>query len=366
MNPQLLTKLYHKSAKLLELLPEKQQIKIASLGRSYFMQQFANQKLKSHFVPDEKFSRKLWGIEFRSPIMNAAGMFKNGEAYDVVAALGAGGYIGGTSTSNSRVGNSKDSIKLPFITLPNSHVAINWLGLPNLGDDILSRRIITQNKISGCPIAWSVMRSPDFTEMEGLDKLINSLFLYQENELIDFLELNESCPNVKSGGGSIIPRLAVVSEKFLKNRNRHLPVVVKLSNDVSPEIIETLLPEIIRLGFDGVNLGNTSTSYAKYSSIINESDKLLFDFFTKTFGGGVSGVVLNHDSLKLCSVAAEIVAKMHLDREFHIIRTGGVSSVADIIDAERAGCSLNQWYTGFFDRYNVDGNAVYHNMLKVM
>lgn len=364
MNLSLLTRAYHCAQSILELLSDKQQVKISSLGRAFFMKQFVNHRVKMQFVPDVKYSRKLWGIEFRSPIMNSAGMFKNGEGYDVVAAMGAGAYIGGTSTSNPRRGNEKDGVNLPFITLPNSNLAVNWLGLPNLGDEQLSKKIITDNKIVGCPIGWSVMRSPDFSEDEGMQLLINSLFLYQDNPQIDFIEVNESCPNVQNGGGSIIPRLTMISEQFLQKRSRHLPVVVKLSHDVTTETIEYLLPKIIKLGFDGINLGNTSTNYQKYRSNIKGSDRVLFEYFIRNFGGGISGGVLKKDSLYICTIAANIVAKMHLDREFHIIRSGGVENMADIMDSEACGCSLTQWYTGFFNAYDKVGEKTYSVMFK--
>lgn len=364
MKLSLLIKFYHKAQLFLRFLSAKQQIKIASLGRIFFMKKFANQRIETPFVPDAKYSRKLWGIEFRSPIMNSAGMFKNGEGYDVIARMGAGAYIGGTSTANPRNGNKKNGVKLPFITLPNSNLAFNWLGLPNYGDEYLSKQVITKNKIIGCPIGWSVMRSPDFPEDEGVSKLIASLFLYQDHPQIDFIEINESCPNVKDGGGSIIPRLEIIAEQFLIKRNRNLPVIIKLSNDLTSEVVENLLPKIILLGFDGVNLGNTSTNYRKYGLNIKGADKSLFEYFSKNFGGGISGGVLKNDSLQICTIAAEVVAKMHLDREFHIIRSGGVENIDDIMKSEQCGCSLTQWYTGLFSAYDKFGEKLYFSLFR--
>lgn len=44
----------------------------------------------------------MWGIKFRNSLYNSAGMFKNGEGYDLVSKIGAGAYLGGTSTHNPR------------------------------------------------------------------------------------------------------------------------------------------------------------------------------------------------------------------------------------------------------------------------
>jgi dihydroorotate dehydrogenase len=358
MNPQLLSQLYHLSSPAIELFPEKWQIKLASVGRIQFMQQFVNTIPEQINLPATT-PVLAWGLTFRNSLMNSAGMFKNGEGYDVVSALGAGGYIGGTSTANPRLGNNKYGIKLPFITLPDSKISLNWLGLPNLGDDALAHKVITSNKVVGCPIGWSVMRSPDFNEADGLQLLINSLWKYCDNSQIDFIEINESCPNVKNGGGSIIPRLEIISREFLQKRQRKLPIIVKLSNDLSIESVKQIVCELIRLGFDGINLGNTSTSYPEIRKQICAKDKELFDYFTKQFGGGASGCVLKQRSLDLCSAAAEVISNLQPDYEFHIIRSGGIDCASDLRDSQRNGITLNQWYTGFFTVYHQHGSKVY-------
>ena len=355
------SRIYHYLLPILSKLSVSQQIKIASRGRLFFMQQFSKQKFIQIdiFSKNSQLSKTLWGIKFRSSLGNSAGMFKNGEGYDVAAKLGAGFYIGGTSTANPRSGNSKNGIDLPFISLPESATAINWLGLPNLGDDKLHRKIITNNKLADCPIGWSVMRSPDYSETEGLEHLINSLWLYHDNPQIDFLELNESCPNIKAGGGNIIPRIRKIGETFLQKRQRKLPVILKISNDIDENALVEIIHNAINLGFDGINLGNTSTNYDGLRNAIDPNERKLFDYFTQTFGGGVSGKILRNKSLALCAVAVNEVRKIKPQQEFHVIRSGGIYSPEDILESEKIGVSLNQWYTGFFDSYTRDGNNVY-------
>lgn len=358
------SRIYHSLLPVLSRLPIKQQIKIASRGRLFFMHNFCKSVIpKTDFPFEQKnFTKTLWGIKFRSPLGNSAGMFKNGEGYDVVAKLGAGFYIGGTSTANPRIGNSKNGIRLPFISLPKSEVAINWLGLPNLGDEELHKKIITNNKLADCPIGWSVMRSPDYSEAEGLAHLINSLWLYHDNLQIDFLELNESCPNIKAGGGSIIPRIEQISTLFLKKRQRKLPVILKISNDIDENALIEIIHNAINLGFDGINLGNTSTNYTELRNTIAPDECQLFDHFTQNFGGGLSGKILRNKSLTLCTTAMNEIRKIKPQHEFHVIRSGGIDSFYDILESEKIGVSLNQWYTGFFDNYTQHGNNVYKNL----
>ena len=347
---------------MISQLPAPWQIRLASWGRQQFMYNFNQHHPKESLTPHPKHTISMWGIEFRAPLSNSAGMFKNGEGYDTVAALGAGAYIGGTSTTNARAGNLKNGIALPFISLYNSKSAINFLGLPNLGDQVLAQINITTNKIKNCPIGWSVMRSPDYNESEGLAKLIESLWMYHNHPQIDFIEINESCPNIKIGGGSIIPRLQIIAREFLDKRTRKLPVVVKLSTDLTLDGLAPILEELIRLKFDGINLGNTSIDYANIKPQLNSKDIQTFDYFTQNFGGGVSGLPLKNKSLQLCAEAADLLNKFKPNHEFHIIRSGGIDSLADIEESRAHGTSFNQWYTGFFNNYARDGDQVYRKL----
>jgi len=335
-----------------------------SKGRLDFLDELKKEIPSEDYNPPENLSRVLWGIKFCSPIMNAAGMFKNGECYELVAKQGAGGYLGGTSTWNSRKGNEKEGVYLPFVPYSRSHSASNYLGLPNDGDETNSRRV--QKRINGCPFGWSTMGSPDLQGKEKLEYLVKGMKLYERNE-IDFIEINESCPNTQHGkpqDDDLANRLKYVKENFLDQRKRVLPVIVKFSNDTQVEQIPSLLDLLFELGYDGVNFGNSSTNYAKMREMINKSERKLFDYFTKTFGGGFTGEPLKEMSLELASRAVEYVKDGPPKQEFHVIRTGGISEWKDIKDSERAGILLNQWFTGYFEKFAEQGHDVYKNLFK--
>jgi len=363
LKPQTLSHLYYRLHPFINILPLRLQVKVASAGRQAFMKCFSKYSDFPTYVSPAGQEKKLWGLTFRNSLFNSAGMFKNGEGYDIIARMGAGAYLGGTSTANPRLGNSKNNINLPFITLPDSQVSINWLGLPNQGDEILHQKIITRQKEPTCPIGWSIMRSPDYNEEEGMQHLINSLWLYHNNSTIDFLELNESCPNVKSGGGSIIPRLGIISSQFLNHRSRRFPVILKLSNDIDEQSLRIIIKEAITCGFDGINLGNTSTNYTEIRKFIKPKELAVYNYFTANFGGGISGKVLNENSLTLCRIAVDEIKKIQPAHEFHVIRSGGISTWNDIKQSEEAGIALNQWYTGFFDNFTKYGYNVYQKIL---
>lgn len=314
---------------------------------------------------------KIWDIDFNNNIFNAAGMFKSGKGYKLCAYQGAGAWLAGTSTSHPRAGNRKFNILHPFLSLPRTGIALNWLGLPNDGHEALAGKIQRIEKVKGCPIGVSVSADPDENHETALPLLVEGMKILSESGA-DFIELNESCPNVphekaddNSGLDKImINRLEYISEKFLKLRTKNTPVIVKYSIDTNPELLLKLIPILIELEFDGINLGNTSTKYDEYYEYLNNKEKLPFMFFTQNFGGGVSGKLINQKSLYLCKKAFEVISNLELRKEFHIIRTGGIENKQDLYDSAKAGVSLNQWYTGYFENFSKYGHRLYKNIIS--
>ena len=354
-----------KLSPLLNKFPSKTVVSKYSNGRRKFLEKLKSAFPNETYIPPKSLKRTLWGIEFKSPIMNAAGMFKNGEGSEMVEMQGAGAYIGGTGTYNPRVGNHKEGIILPFMPFRKSHSAANWLGLPNDGDEVNSERAFYMQHIREIPIAWSVMASPSIDGKEKLEKLVSSLDFYDKRN-VDFLEINASCPNVKHNSEYDKTEVVLnyVSENFLNQRSRKLPVVVKFSNDTNPQDVPYLMDLLFELGFDGINFGNTSINYSKAREHIHKSERKHFDYFTKTFGGGISGKPLKESSLELSSLAVEYKNKASPSQEFHIFRTGGIDSWRDIQQSEQAGVSMNQWYTGYFEQFAEHGHDVYKELFR--
>ncbi len=353
---------------LITKLPPETVVRKYSQGRLDFLAKLKKEVPLDSYTPPKNLSRELWGIKFRSPIMNSAGMFKNGECYEMVARQGAGAYIAGTGTWNPRMGNEKNNIYLPFVPYPKSHSASNWLGLPNDGDQVNSQRAAKLEKIEGTPIGWSVMGSPDFEGEKKLESLVAGMRLY-DLAGVDFLEINERCPNTaraRPQDDDLANRLKYAKKHFLDLRTRKLPVIVKFSNDTEVLQLRALMDLLFELSFDGVNFGNTSTAYAKMREKIDPREKNLYDFFTQTFGGGVSGKPLKEASLELASRAVEYVKMGPPPQEFHVIRTGGIESWKDIQESDRAGISLNQWFTGYFENFSQHGHDVYKHLYQAV
>ena len=347
-------------------LPPSWAVGLYSRGRRRFLPLFAAQPPRLARLPPAALGVELWGLQFRSPIFNAAGMFKNGEGYTLAARQGAGAYLAGTTTARPREGNRRCGIATPFAPYPRSHAASNWLGLPNPGHAEVARRLAAVQKVPGCPLGVSLAADPDpsLGADEKLAGLVAGMRAYEEAG-VDFLEMNESCPNTEAGGedfAQLVSRLGCLAAEFLARRRRPLPVIVKFSNDTAPEQVEKLVRLLLELGFDGLNFGNTSTAYRAIAPTIDQGERPLFDYFTTTFGGGVSGRPLREKSLALCGLAIEAVAAAQPGREFQVVRTGGIESAADVEASAAAGVRLNQWYSGYFEAFSAYGHQLYQRI----
>ncbi|MCB1058343.1 MAG: hypothetical protein KDD11_22815, partial [Acidobacteria bacterium] len=277
---------------------------------------------------------------------------------------GAGFFLAGTTTARRRAGNEKAEIHWPFAPYPSSVAASNWLGLPNPGDPVVAQRLAGLERIPGCPVGASVAADPELAGEERMTALIRGLEAYTEAGA-DFLEVNESCPNTGEDPAEesreleeLGRRLERIRQGFLERPDRP-PVVVKLSCDTDPAVVPEVVDRLLDEGFDGVNFGNTSTAYERRRGAVAASDRPLYDYFTTTFGGGVSGRPLKEDSLRLAAAAAEQRERRAPGREFHVVRTGGIEDAADVRRSLDAGVSLVQWYTGYFQAFAAAGHELY-------
>ncbi|HPD32845.1 MAG TPA: hypothetical protein P5545_00535 [Bacteroidota bacterium] len=367
-----LAKLDYSLRSITTKLPPSCIIHIYSYGRRWFLNRLYNSPPKEKISIPEKYRQKIFGIEFQSPIFNAAGIFKEGNGYELAYRQGAGAFLIGTVTPNYRKGNRKNSFYLPFIPLPNSGTALNWLGLPNTGFDEVANRVQHIEKHTGCPIGVSIAADPIAKGLDALQGVLRGFEIFS-NTQADFIELNESCPNVphehSQNSNSIIDeklieRLEWISSNFLKKKSRLLPVIVKFSVDTNYEQVPELVRLLVDLGYDGINFGNTSTDYEYYSQFLKGREKSNFQYFTQKFGGGFSGELLKNRSLELCKIAKQSLTELYPKDEFIVIRTGGISTKEDFKASLENSISLNQWFSGYFENFAKYGHNLYAKILS--
>lgn len=346
-------------------------VRMYSNYRSNFLKKLIESDItKIEINPASK--ENIWDIDFNCNLFNSAGMFKSGEGYNLVYNQGAGAFLTGTTTASKRKGNSKNNVIHPFAPLPHSLGAINWMGLPNESHEEVARIISKIDKKKYCPIGASISSDTECSEEFALEGIIKGLEIYDKAK-VDFIEFNESCPNVAHHENedkskldqNLLNRLDYVNDKFLRNRKRNLPVILKLSVDTNLELIPELIDILVELDFDGVNFGNTSKEYQNYARFIDNRDLNIFNYFKNTFGGGLSGRPLKNDSLNCCRIANQTLEKINLKKEFIVIRTGGVENKIDLDESKKVGVRLNQWFSGYFEQLSLNGHKLYKEIFDI-
>lgn len=352
-------------------LPPAMAVRLFSAGRTAFAKRFAEDVPRESYTPPAHLAVTAMGLNFRMPLWNAAGMFKSGEAYEVVSAQGAGAYVAGTTTSRVREGNVRHGVKWPTVPYAYSHASSNWMGLPNVGHRVVASRLAALERIPGCPIGASVSAEPGLDADIAVAELIDGMNMYADAG-VDYIELNESCPNVPGHAhgealdADLVRRLDIIASQVLSRRDRHLPVVVKFSNDTSIEQLPGIVRALHERGFNGIIVGNTSTRYAEHVAMIDGRDRALYDYFTATYGGGISGAPLRSDSLACCGVAIAARDACGAGDAFEVIRCGGITSAEDLAASAAVGVRLNQWYVGYFESFSRVGHRVYREVVSRM
>ncbi|MCX7930634.1 MAG: hypothetical protein N2663_07955 [Chlorobi bacterium] len=345
---------------LISVLPPRLAVAFYSWARQIAVRTLMASSPPQPVVPPPTLERRLWGIRFRSPLFNAAGMFKHGEGYALAYRQGAGAYLAGTTTALPRMGNVRRGIALPFVPYPRSSAASNWLGLPNPGHRAVAQRIASFERYEAFPIGASVALDPGDFSIDALEQLLEGLWRYREAGT-DFFELNESCPNTgddHAAMNALSERLRVIAERFIQPSGA--PVLLKISSDTEAAVIEQIVPLLGELGYAGVTIGNTSTQYNFHRAMIAASERRTYDYFVQTFGGGISGAPIRRQVVESVSVAARAAAQC--PGEFHIIAVGGIANGSHVVTAIETGASLTEWYTGYFERFAQSGHLVYETL----
>lgn len=360
---ELIARIERRLRMLVVHLPPPVATRVFSAGRAWFMQQLVlEHPVEVTITP---VPVRAWGIEFRLPLWNAAGMFKHGLGYDLVAAQGAGGFVAGTTTFLPREGNTLRGVRWPAVPYPRSSAASNWMGLPNPGHAAVAKVLEKVPRRPGCPVGASVSADPGMPWDDAAAGLIQGIGMYADAG-VDYIELNESCPNVAGHSSAIDEglqrRLEKIATTVLAHRDRRLPVVVKISNDVAIDQLPELLRMLISLGFDGIILGNTSTRYTDARTMLHHSEHKLYDYFVNEYGGGLSGSVVADASAQRCRAAVQLISEIAPRHEFHVVRCGGVVSARNVADLMADGVMLHQWYTGYFESFAQFGHNLYQRL----
>ncbi|MCM8528354.1 MAG: hypothetical protein NE327_17660, partial [Lentisphaeraceae bacterium] len=172
--------------------------------------------------------------------------------------------------------------------------------------------------------------------------------------IADFIEINESCPNVqhKSDDG-LAERLKAVTQI-----KKNTPIFVKLGSLGDPEKTVKTMDEC---QVDGLVLLNTQKDYDFYRPKLNKSDLKIFDYYTEKFQGGLSGTIIRETSFDSVKKAHDKIKELNSNLE--IIHVGGINTKEDMAESRKVAC-LREWYTGFMEHLgNKKPHSVYPKMV---
>jgi dihydroorotate dehydrogenase len=321
-----------------------------SLLRLKTLNEFVTQRYVFKSTPVHRF-----GISFPNAVGLAAGFDKDGVALRGLAALGFGFIEAGTVTLHAQPGNPRPRL----FRLPEDKALINRAGFNNSGAAAFAKRVARERP--QCVLGVSIGKSK-ITPLEQAteDYLASFETVYR---VADYIAVNVSSPNTPQlrelqQSEQLSALLSALQERNRAlqqphQRPRPMPLLVKLSPDLTSEELEMIVDVVTRLQIDGIIATNTTVA----------RDPLVTDRArVAALGeGGLSGAPLRAKSTEM---VAQIYRLTH--GRVPVIGVGGILTAEDAWEKICAGASLVQLYTGFIYRGPGIAREINENLERIM
>jgi dihydroorotate dehydrogenase (NAD+) catalytic subunit len=262
---------------------------------------------------------KLFKETLTTPLIPASGVFGYGDEYDFIQRGSIGAFVTKGLSLEPKEGNPTPRIAETACGIMNS------VGLQNIGIKSFVNEKLPEIKKLKMKIIVNFFGNTD-EEYVGVAELLD------RQKDIFALEMNVSCPNVKTGGiafgqdPDLIERLTKAVRKVTKK-----PLIVKLTPNV------TSIPEIASAAEDGG---------ADAISLINTVTALKIDINTRKSAlgagtGGLSGRAIKPIAVRAVYEAAKTV-------KIPIIGMGGIYTAEDALEFIMAGATALQVGSAIF------------------
>lgn len=252
----------------------------------------------------------LAGVELKNPVMTASGTFGSGTEYSEFVDLNGLGAVVTKGVAN-----------VPWQGNPTPRIAetyggmLNAIGLQNPGIDVFVKRDIPFLKKFDTKIIVNVCGKSTQDYCEVVERL--------NDEPVDMLEINISCPNVKEGGiafGQDARAVEAITSEMKKRSKK--PLIMKLSPNV------TNIVEMAKAAEAGG---------ADVLSLINTLTGMKIDIYRKCFAlanktGGLSGPAIKPVAVRMVYQVANAV-------KLPIIGMGGIMNAEDAMEFILAGAA---------------------------
>ncbi len=274
------------------------------------------------------------GIDFPNPVGLAAGLDKNGDYIDALAALGFGFIEIGTVTPRPQPGNPKPRM----FRLAAEEAIINRMGFNNLGVD----RLIENVKRSHYRGVLGINIGKNFDT--PIDRAADDYLICLEKVYphASYVTVNISSPNTKNlrqlqqenEFDALLAALKQKQKSLQSLHGKYVPLTVKIAPDLAEAEIDMIADRLLAHGIDGVIATNTTITRngVEASPFAKEA-------------GGLSGAPLRFASTQVVRRLAH-----QLQGRIPIIGVGGIDTAMAAIEKFAAGATLVQVYSGLIYR----------------
>ena len=282
--------------------------------------------------PDDP--RTVMGLNFPNPVGLAAGLDKNGDCINGLAALGFGFIEIGTVTPLPQPGNPKPRL----FRLSQANAIINRMGFNNHGVNKLIENVrhAKYQGILGINIGKNAATP---IEKAADDYLICLRKVYA---FASYIIVNISSPNTRNlrqlqdedALNDLLIQLKAEQQKLADTHGKYVPIALKIAPDLETEQIVQIARLLMQHRIDGVIATNTTLSREGVANLPHGTET-----------GGLSGSPVRDKSTAVIrQLAAELKGALP------IIGVGGILSGADAAEKITAGASLVQIYSGLVYR----------------
>ncbi|MEM7145969.1 MAG: quinone-dependent dihydroorotate dehydrogenase [Verrucomicrobiota bacterium] len=282
---------------------------------------------------DQKPIRAM-GLEFPNRLGLAAGLDKEANCVDALAAYGFGHIEVGTLTPVPQPGNPSPRL----FRLVEYDAIINRMGFNNPGihQGIENLRDHLYAGVVGINIGKNKVTPNE----QAIDDFLIGLRTAWAHA--DYIAVNLSSPNTpglrdlqsEKESRKLIKRLKEEQDALAQSFGNYRPIAIKVAPDLAHEEIDALSKTFLELKVDAVIAGNTTLDREPVKNHPQAAE-----------AGGLSGTPLTER-------ATDLIARFHrrLANDIPIIGVGGIMSARDAIDKIEAGATLVQVYSGLIYR----------------
>ncbi|SFO34182.1 quinone-dependent dihydroorotate dehydrogenase [Nitrosospira briensis] len=278
--------------------------------------------------------RNVMGVSFPNPVGMAAGLDKNGEHINALAALGFGFIEIGTVTPRPQPGNPKPRL----FRIPEARAIVNRMGFNNQGIDELVANVRHANYHGILGI--NIGKNFDTPVEKAIDDYL--ICLQKAYRHADYITVNISSPNtpnlrqLQNAGelDRLLGALKLNQQKLADEYGKYTPLAVKIAPDLEPKQIDSIAALLMKHRIDGVIATNTTLSRVGVETLPHAAE-----------AGGLSGAPLTQRATAVIRHLGNM-----LQGALPIIGVGGIMCAADAKEKIEAGASLVQIYSGLIYR----------------